>query len=133
MVMDTFDDEVIKRNILKAVQQAMAELNRNVFSSIEDNAETETSNTIDIGNWVLVNGQLERLEDVTENLGGDPLILTPTEVIRQTNHYLSTFSRLQKASRIQPYRTHERKREGLRLSPPNGDSPKSRACLDSGD
>jgi len=53
-----------------------------VFSSIKDNTETETSNIIDISNWVLVNSQLERLEDVTENLGRDPLILTPTEVIR---------------------------------------------------
>ena len=59
----TFDDVIVRRNIEKAIPEAMAELNRQIFKGGDD----DTQASVDIGEWCLVNGHLVRMEEV-ENM-----------------------------------------------------------------
>ena len=75
----TFDDMIVRRNIEKAIPEAMAELNRQVFKGGDD----DTHASIDIGDWCLVNGHLVSLEDVEDIMveGEEPVVLSAHEVL----------------------------------------------------
>ena len=59
----TFDDVIVRRNIEKAIPEAMTELNRQIFSGADD----DTQASVDIGEWCLINGHLVRVEEA-ENM-----------------------------------------------------------------
>lgn len=72
-VENTWDDQTIQRNIEKALPEAMAYLNEQIF-----NAEDDTAGGIDIGEWVIEDGKLVRFMDSS----GDADILAPEDVLR---------------------------------------------------
>lgn len=75
----TFDSKNVWRNIEKAVPQAMAELNRQIFYG-EEGASDGTID-IDLGDWVLVDDKLVRADDIEDD-GEERYILTAHEVLR---------------------------------------------------
>ena len=73
----TFDDKAVKRNIDKAIPQAMAELNRSIFHGDKE----EATKTVEIGNWVSHQGKIYLYEEALTLFGGPLQIMTPKELI----------------------------------------------------
>ena len=74
---NTFDDREIWRSIEKAVPEAMAELNRLIFSG-----EDESQGELDVGDWVVQGDTLTKLEDARLQEGEVPHILSAHELLK---------------------------------------------------
>lgn len=77
-VAETFDQQSIWRNIEKAVPQAMAELNRRIFSGSDDSGEF----SVDLGDWVFREGEMVRNDDVNWEPGEKRHILSAQDVLK---------------------------------------------------
>lgn len=79
----TFDDRNVWRPIEKAIPQAMAELNRQIFNGAVKGGKDEGTGSVDLGNWIMVDGKLKRLDDLDLWEGQEVHILSPHEVLRE--------------------------------------------------
>ena len=75
----TFDDRNVWKAIEKAVPQAMAELNRQIFKGDND----EGTGAVDLGDWTLIDKKLMKVEDVDLAEGQEVVILTAHELLRE--------------------------------------------------
>ena len=82
----TFDDVIVRRNIEKAIPEAMAELNRQLFSGADD----DTQASVDIGEWCLVNGHLVRVEEAQDMMVEEDGVPVPisTYIVLYLRHRL---------------------------------------------
>lgn len=70
----SFDSKAVARNLEKAIPQAMAELNREIFYG-EEPGET----TVDVGQWVVEGGTLVPWEESSKTKH----ILSPHDLVRE--------------------------------------------------
>lgn len=63
---DTLDDKAVRRNIEKAISQAMAELNRQISNG---RTTDDGTGSVDVGDWVMHEGQLWRYEEAVQEFG----------------------------------------------------------------
>lgn len=77
-VAGSFDSRMIWRNIEKAIPQAMAELNRQIFNGGDDAGDV----TVDLGEWVFKEGEMVRYDRIEWNEWDRPHILSPHEVLQ---------------------------------------------------
>ncbi|KAI4124020.1 MAG: hypothetical protein LQ341_007121 [Variospora aurantia] len=80
IVPGTFDDKAIQRNIEKAIPQAMAELNRQIFFGKDTDDGT---GSVDVGDWVSHEGQLWRYEEAREKFGRHFPVLSAVDLLRE--------------------------------------------------
>ena len=75
-VANTFDDATIRRNVDKALPQAMAEINRRIFNNADD---VDRHATVDLGDFVMEGNCMVPLEEAqTQGLQ----IMEPEDVLR---------------------------------------------------
>lgn len=80
MIPDTYDDRAVKRDIEKALPQAIAQPDRQIFTSSAKAADG--SGTADICDWVMKDGQLWRSEEAMKRFGPCP-VLSHEELLRE--------------------------------------------------
>lgn len=82
-VENTFDDRAVWKNIEKAVPEAMAHLNLQIFHGGDD-----SEGEFDIGDWVIENGELVRLEDSNIDTDEDDEVVEPLTAHELLRHIL---------------------------------------------
>lgn len=76
MMKGTFDDKAVIRSIKKAILQAFAELNPQIFLG-----ESDEDVSVDVGRWVVHEGELLEYDEAVPKFGRIFQVLSPQDLI----------------------------------------------------